>query len=468
MTHRAASLRRSLGAVVALALTTQAPAHAESLADALIAAYRTSGLLEQNRALLRAADEDVAQAVATLRPVIDYAANAQATYIPETPSALPPGSDFDNVTGTASAQLTADLLIYDFGASQIAVDAAKETVLATREQLVGIEQDVLLRAVSAYVGVQAAIAFVDLGENNVRLISEELRAARERFEVGEVTRTDVALAESRLASARSNLAASQGDLARAREEYNAVVGRFPQSLQPRPPAPQIPATEGAAKTVAQKTHPDIKGQQHRVMSAELNVERARRAMLPSVNGNATTTLGEGLNVRHSLGLNLSGPIYRGGRLSSIFRQAQAQRNAERGSLLTTERGITQNVGNAWATLQVANASLRATEEEVRAAEVAFRGFQEEATLGARTTLDVLDAEQDLLDARASRIQARADMYVATYQVLEAMGILTADHLGLGVPTYDPVAYYDAVDDAPVREVSPQGERLDRVINKLRP
>ncbi|RVV99902.1 transporter [Mesobaculum littorinae] len=439
-----------------IALPALAPmrAGAETLTDALIAAYRQSGLLDQNRALLRATDEDVAQAVAATRPVISYVLGS--TY---TNTQL--GDEL-----SSSAALSASMTLYDFGRNQLAIDAAKETVLATREALVDIEQQVLFRAVDAYMSVRQAAAVVNLRQNNLGLITRELDAARDRFEVGEVTRTDVSLAEARLAEARSGLAAAQGDLQVAREEYKAAVGNYPGALAQPPAAPQIPDTQAAALSVAVRTHPQIRQAMRQVTVAEINIDRAEAATRPSLSGNARVSVDQDFDDTSSVGIELSGPIYQGGAISSGIRQAQANRDSQRAALYVTRQNVEQAVGNAWAQLSVSIASLGATDEQVRAATLAFRGVQEEATLGARTTLDVLDAEQDLLDARQTRITAEINRYVAIYAVLRSMGLLTVDHLGLGIVTYDPSAYYNAVEDAPLREVSPQGERLDRVLKGL--
>lgn len=428
---------------------------ADTLSGAMVEAYRTSDLLDQNRALLRSADEDVAQAVSGLRPVIDYVANF--TYSDS--------SNFDNDT-SASAGLEASLLLFDFGQTQLTIDLQKETVLALRQALRGIEQDVLLRAVAAYLDVRLQIAFVNLRENNVRVIGQQLQAARDRFEVGEVTRTDVSIAEARLATARSSLAAAQGSLARAREEYNAVVGSYPGALNPPPAPPAIPASEQAAKAVARERHPDILEQRHRVMAAELGVAVAETRLYPRLNGTAGVTVNDEGNESGSVGINLRGPIYRGGNLSSVIRQAQAQRDASRSGLYIVVDRIEQSVGNAWADLAVAIASQRASEEGVRSARLALRGAQEEQQVGARTVLDVLDLEQDLLDVQTTLVSAQTDRLLAVYALLSSMGLLTVEHLGLNVPTYDPSAYYNAVRNAPVRDVSPQGEQLDRILKRL--
>ena len=444
----------SLG-LIGSSILAPATAKAESLTDALIGAYRHSGLLEQNRATLRAADEDVAQAVASLRPVLSYAASATFSQNWATGAS----------TLTSSLAINLEQLLYDFGATRLRVEVTKETVLATREALIGIEMQVLFNAVQAFLAVRNESAQVNLRQSNVRLIEQELRAARDRFEVGDVHRTDVAIAESRLAASQSGLAAAQGNLARAREAYRNAVGRYPGRLS-APTPPQTARSLNDALIVARRTHPDIRRAMRLVTVAELNIERSQAAMKPVLSLRGSIGTDQDLDSTSSLGLSLSGPIYQGGALSSAMRQAQANRDASRGSLHNTRHLVEQNVGNAWAFLSVAVASLQASREQVRASTVAFRGVQEEATLGARTTLDVLNAEQELLDARAAQITAETDRVEAVYSLLSSMGLLTVDHLGLGIVTYDPAAYYNAVKDAPNRFVSPQGEKLDRVLKSL--
>jgi outer membrane protein len=445
------ALSRLAGAALAAWLAA-VPAAAESLADALADAYRNSNLLEQNRALLRAADEDVAAAVATLRPVVNFIASA--TYAEP---ALR-----DNLSATMA--LTAEITLFDSGANRLGVDAARESVLAARQGLLALEQRVLLAAVSAYMDVVSTSEFVRLRQANVRLIGEELRAANDRFEVGEVTRTDVSIAEARLAGARANLAAAEGSLRVAVETFRAAVGRAPGALSGPGRTPQTAPSLEEAQAIAVRTHPAIRQAQHEVTVAEINAERARLGTRGRIVGDATVALDDQGDTNASVGLSFRQPIYQGGRLSALYRQALAARDAARASLLETRLAVEREVGTAWANLQVAQAQIAASEEQVRAAEVAFRGVQEEAELGARTTLDVLNAEQELLDARTARIDAGARQVVAVYSLLSAMGLLTVEHLGLGVPVYDPEAYFRAVRNAPATSV--QGRKLDRVMDAL--
>lgn len=444
--------------VTLFAMTVAAlPARSESLADALRDAYHNSGLLDQNRALLRAADENVAQSLAALRPVISWQASAAYSNSSTISNTLS-----QDLTGTLT--IAADLLIYDGGGSAIATEAQKELVLQTREGLIQIEQEVLFRAVSAYMDVRRTSEFLALRRSNVGVINQELRAARDRFEVGEVTRTDVSLAEARLAAARSLLAAAEGDLTRANEEFRAAVGRAPGNLAVVNPA-NLEHDIEAARAFAVRRHPDIIGAQHGVSAAELNIRRAEAALRPSLNGGASLSLNDSGAATQNLSLTYGGVIYQGGQLQSVIRQAQARRDASRSQLLVTTQGVSQNVGNAYAFLNVARASRDSSNQQVLAARTAFRGVREEATLGARTTLDVLNAEQELLDAQANAISAQADEVVRSYQVLASMGLLTATHLNLGVQSYDPAAYYNLVREAPAT-YSEQGQALDRVLRSI--
>ena len=448
-----AFVKRASGLAIA-AMIWAAPATSETLTDAFVAAYRDSGLIEQNRAVLRAADEDVATAITALRPVLNYAA----------------GINYSNPTLddhlSASLSLNASMLLYDFGRSQLGIDAAKETVLATRAALVDVENTVFLNTVRSYLAVRRSQAFVELRDNNVRLLSEQLRATRDRFEVGEVTRTDVSLAEARLAAARSGLAAEQGGLARAKEQYRAVVGRYPGSLAAPGRSPAIPSSEDSARSVARQQNPQVIQVQHQVKAVELIVQQAARSVYPSLNATGRVSIDNDGDDTQSIGLELSGPIYSGGAISSGVRQAIAQRDQVRAQLHTTGLLVDQEVGNAYANLAVSIASIDASQRQVKAATLALEGVREELQLGARTTLDVLDQEQELLDAQTNLVAAEVDKVVAVYEVLDAMGHLTAERLGLNVPIYDPAAYYNAVKDAPDGVYSPQGKKLDRVLRAL--
>lgn len=439
-------------AAFATGLAFSAPARSETLADALVSAYKNSNLIEQNRAVLRATDEDVASAIAQLRPVLEWVANVSLTDAPLRQDL------------STSLALQGQVLLADFGRSNIDIEIAEETVLATRQALVGIEQEVLFSAVSAYFGVRSALENVAINDNSVRVLGETLRATQDQFDVGEVTRTDVAQAEARLAAARASLAAAQGQLSASREAYKAATGRYPAALAGAPTPPALPASLDAARSIAQRSHPQIRQAQHQAAAADLGIARAAAERMPTLNGTASFNIQESGPNTSSLGLQMRQTIYSGGALSAQHRKAIANRDAARSSLLQTSVIVGQNVGQNWADIEVSRAQIVATERQITAATIAYEGVQEEAKLGARTTLDVLDAEQALLDARANRITAEANLQVAIYALMASMGLLTADYLNLGVPIYDPEAYYNAVKTAPVTSV--QGKSLDRVLEAI--
>ncbi len=468
------NLRRSLLAgTIGVGFLFPAASTAETLADALVGAYNNSGLLDQNRALLRAADEDVGLAKSALKPVVQWTAGVAQNFN----NTVSPGSAFvaagtrtNNDAMTTTVSLIASLLVYDFGSTMYSVEAAKETVLATRESLVSIEQQILLRAVSAYMGVIQTQQLVALRENNVRLLMQELRAARDRFEVGEVTRTDVALAEAQLAQARSGLAGAQGDLISARAFYKVAVGRDPGRLSAPPSLPNIANSIRNAKAMAVRRHPDILAVQHQVAAAELLIRSSEARMQPQVSIQGSVGLSETFGSEASsrtgaVGVQIGQTIYQGGALSAGVRRNRAQRDAQRGNLHVVVKDVERAVSDAYAGLSSARAQIEASQRQVRAARIAFQGVREEAALGARTTLDVLDAEQSLLDAQSSNVTAGTQIYVAAYSVLQATGQLTARDLKLPVQIYDPAAYYNLVKDSPAK-LSKEGKKLDRVLRAM--
>ena len=443
-----------LSCAAILMLATPSLAAAESLRDSLRNAYKNSGILVQNRALLRAADEKVADAIAALRPVISWSSKFAHAY-----------NDAAN-NDSLTTSLNAKWLLYDFGSSDLQTEALKKTVLATRQSLVAIEQNVLLRAATAHMNYRRSVEFVSLRSANVELIEQELRAAQDRFDVGEVTRTDVALAAARLASARASLASAQGELAKAAAEYHAVVGRKPGDLVTPSSLPELPKDASEAISTARSHHPELIRVKHEVAAAELVVKASQLAYRPRLEAGAgLANVDLDGEVTRSLSLTVSGPVYSGGAIASASRSAIAQRDATRARLHIAGLEVEQTVRNAFVVLEVARSTGEATDRQIEAAGVAFRGVREEASLGARTTLDVLNAEQELLDARVSRISTQIDEQIASYSLLAAMGKLTATALDLGVKTYDPSEYYNLVKSAP-RAKSKQGAALDRVLKGL--
>ena len=427
---------------------------AETLADALVSAYNQSGLIEQNRALLRAADEDVAQALQRLRPVLSFAA----------------GSNYNSDRGInggslSDASLTLQWTVFDGGSTSLRREGLQELVFATRADLMEVEQSVLINAVRAFMEVIKQEQTVVLRKNNLTLINEELRAVQDRFEVGEVTRTDVALATARLASARASLASAEGALLQAQANYVELIGREPKDLAEPDFRPKIPQAEGEALAIARASHPSIVSNRHRIAAAELNVQAARAGLGPSVNLFGSYTIDDDREENNTVGLTLNQTIYRGGELRSVVRQSIANAESARAQMAITQKALVADVTTSYANLKIVRATRLASEEEVSAATLAFEGVREEAALGARTTLDVLDAEQELLDAQVRFVSATADEVVALFTVLDTIGKLTAQELGLPVKIYDPTAYYSSVERGAL-SLTPEDSTLDRVIEPL--
>ncbi len=458
-------MMRSVLAIAALGLGLSLPfaGQTETLADALRSAYKSSHLLDQNQAVLRAADEDAAVAIAKLRPVISYTAQyAWRKYDNAAPAGALLTANFE--TDSAQQSLTASLLLYAGGRVRMGGDLAHEAVLATRAGLINVEQSVLLNAVAAYVNLQLKSEIVDLRASNTRLITKQLRAANDRFAVGEVTLTDVSVAEARLAAANAGLVAAQGDLNVAREAYKLAVGSYPGALARLPALPVLPKSLESARAIAQQNHPFILQSQHQAKIADIQLAMAKAAFGPSLSASIGLSEDDTGLGNTNAALQLSQTIYNGGERSALYRKALAEKESAAASLLQTSLTIDQNVANAWSGLQVAGASITANAAQIDAAQKAFDGVSEEASLGSRTTLDVLNAEQDLLAARSAKLEAEANRYIGVYQLLSVMGQLTAEKLNLGIPTYDVEAYAAAVKAAPL--TSARGAALDKIMSKI--
>jgi outer membrane protein len=450
----------TLGVIVA----TASPSFATTLTDALIQAYQTNPSLRVGRSGLRATDETVRQAKGALEPTISTGASFDK---------LDGTSPLTNTTPTTGVFIQASIPIYAGGTLLNAVDQARYNVLASRQSLIATEQQVLLDAVTAYMDVRRDIRNVELGVNSVRVLSEEVRAANERFEVGEVTRTDVAQAESRLAASESDLQTTRANLKRSINFYILTIGSKPKNLNIPPSTPKLPATTDAAEAVAIARHPNILLRQFNVKAAEKGLKIARGGVLPTISANASVTrnnnnsnsTGPTVSDRQTtsaIGLDLTQPIYQGGRLNSNQRQALALLEQSNAELQLSGLQVRENVKSTYAIWEASKASITARRKQVSAAQIAFDGASEEAKLGARTTLDVLNSEQDLLQAQNDLVAAIRDEYVSAYGVLAAMGLLTVEHLGLGVESYNPDVNYQAVSGA-----NKFGAQRQKIMDKLK-
>ena len=438
---------------VAVSIAVAGPSAGESLTDAFISAYRNSALLESTRALLRAEDESVAAAVAALRPTLVSAASITGRM-----ERSPAGQNVSRRTNDGRVRtalsLTAEWLLSDGGAGEFGTKAARETVLAARHTLVEVEQSVLMSAAIAFHDVILRNELLELAENGLRVFESQLEAAQGRFELGEVTRTDVSIVEARLASAKSELLLRRGELEIARESYRLATGTYPDGLLPPPPAPEIPISLESARNIARSHHPSILRAQHTVAAAQHAVRQAEiiRPLIylgGTVAANRDVGAWERGNDSASVSLTARMPLYYGGQFDSRLRRGIANLERARFELEQTTRVVDQEVAAAWTRLQIAKSSIEARELQVAATELALTGLKQEAGLGLRTTLDVIDSELDVLAAGNDLIAAKNDRNVAVYSLLASVGLMTVKHLGLGIPVYDPAKNLNRVQSAPV-------------------
>jgi len=393
----------------------------------------------------------VPQARAGKRPQVDAQLQGRTS--------ISSASQFDDPTRQATAALNMSLNLYDSGQTAAAVEQAKADGAAARARLRVDEQTVLLNAVAAFMDVRRDIQFVSVARDNVEVLQQEVRASTDRFELGEVTRTDVSLSQAALAASRANLASTQGQLQASREQFRAIVGVPPRDLREPPAPPALPRSLKEAEALAIREHPALLAARYDQTAAEFALRRAMAAGGPTVDLQGSVSIADSEdndpNSRRRIDTGATAqitgnlPIYSGGQRSSLQRQAQQNVSQAKFTVQNTARLIRQGVGVAWSGLEVARATVSANQRQVEAARIAFEGVREEATLGARTTLDVLNAEQDLRDAQVRLASSRRDAYVAAYQVLESVGLMTVEHLNLGIPSYNPDVYYSTVESGPV-------------------
>jgi outer membrane protein len=425
-----------------------------SLAEALGVAYETNPQLSAAQANLRAIDEEVAKANAGWRPSI----NAQGSWGPQQANI----SGYGTISAhPLQGQVTITQPLFRGGRTYAEIGRAKALVRAGRAQLTATEQSVLLDAVTAYMNVVRDEATVNLRQNNVDVLKKQRAETQERFNVGELTRTDVSQSQARLAGAQSELIVAQGQLAADRAVFAQVIGRPSEELEDFPALPQLPAAPEEALNVALQANPALVQSRENAKAADYAVDDAVGTLLPSLalqgqyqyqRGGFNTLGGVGssgaLSVTEKL-TSIQGvlnvPIYQGGADQAEVRQAKEYRSQAEMNIVTSDRSVRQAVQSAWETFVSAQATIKSNEEQVKADTIAFEGVRREQQVGGRTTLDVLNAQQELLNSQLSVVIAQRNTVVAAYQLLAAAGKLTAQNLGLKVTLYDPVEHYD--DDA---------------------
>ena len=435
----------------AIALLMPASLAAQTLEEALALAYQSNPTLLAARASLRQSDEEVARALSDWRPTITFNGNVGkavdylATGVRDQTGNNPETSDNRNPRGIS---VTAIQNIWKGGQTEANVSRTKNQVLSDRAKLLSAESSVLAQAVTAYMDVVQNQSVVELNFNQERYLQRDLEATQDRFRVGEVTRTDVAQSESRLAAARANRIAAEGQLSASRATYRRTIGESPGTLAGAQPLKDVPQSEDAALAAARERNFDAVRTRYAELAAGDAVDQTFGQLMPqfSLNGTYQQTYesltNSNVNDLAQISALVTMPLYDSGSVRAQVREAKELVAQRRNEYLQAVRDALQAATQQFQALTTAQAQLESLQAQMRAAEIALEGVKQEALVGSRTVLDVLNAEQELLNAQVSFVKAQHDAVVASYNLKSAVGELTAENLKLPVEIYDPVKHYD--------------------------
>lgn len=457
-------------AVFLTCIFTPALGRAETVFDAMSKAYELNSTLNSSRVGVRITDENVAIAKSGLRPTVNGSANvgylSQSKTKLSTGGFISPGSRLS----TGSFGITLDQTLFDGFQTPNNVHAAEAKVKASNEDLRSAEQDTLYAAVSAYTDVVANRQIVTLRRKNLAFLDEQLRAAEDRYRVGDGSRTDVAQAQASQAQALSQLASAEASVLSSEATYRQVVGEAPGNLQPaKPIAKLLPSTLKAAFAIAQTDHPAILGPEHLVGAAEFSVKSSEGALLPSASVEASVThlyqnYSPGISYSPNgdynsaaVGATLNVPIYQGGKASAEIRQAKESLTKARIEVDINRDQVRSALASQWGQCQAAQVAVQANRQAISAAQVALHGVIEERNVGQRSTLDVLDAQAALITTQINYVSSERDVVLTSYAILSAIGHLSASRLGLRVTEYKPDEHYRAVKDMWSGVRSPDGK-----------
>lgn len=450
-------MRRVSTVVSTLAVAVAAqPVHATTLQEALAQAYQTNPTLNAARAKLRGTDENVPLAKADGRPSV----SVSGTYEEQLHRETNPTFGTSIPRRSASGQATLSVPVYQGGIVRNSIRAADKGVEAGQAELRGTESSVFAQVVAAYLDVIADSAVVTFNMQNVRSLEVNLQASTDRFQVGDLTRTDVAQSDTRLALARASLESAQAQLISSKERYIALVGSEPVDLQPPPPLPGLPASPETAVEVALKDNPDLLSAKSTRDAAKYQVNAAKGQIAPRLSGfvrggysdylNSETKLNpaiapDGNSKSLAAGVQLTVPIYQGGRPGAATRQAVARESQAIEQTVLTERSVIAQTRSAYASWQASLQTIESTRKAVDSGSLSLEGVQAENKAGTRTILDILDSQRDLLNAQVQYVSAQRNAYVAGFSLIAAMGHAEARDLNLEVGTlYDPIAHYRTV------------------------
>ncbi len=440
-------------------------ASAATLEWALVQAYQNNPQLNAQRASVRATDESVPQALSGYRPKVSVTAtlgvqNTRTLSVSSSGGTTLAEGDF----APHGVGVTASQTLFNGFQTANRTRLAEGQVSSAREALRVLEQTVLLNAATVYMDMLRDTAIVDVQRSNVRVLNETLRQTRDRFNVGEVTRTDVAQSEAQLASGQYQLLNAESNLTTTRSNFRRVIGVEPNNLTPAAPVDRFaPRTLAAAIGLGLDQNPTVTAAMYGIDVANLQIKINEGALYPTVTLSGTAqknwenSLTQLEQTSYSAITSLTMPIYQGGSEYSLIRQSKESLAQQRLSFEQIRDQARQSVAQAWGQVQATKAQIEAAQAQVRSSETALNGVREEARVGQRTTLDVLNAQQALVNARVTLVTAQRDRVVASYNLLNAVGILSPLTLGLPTPVYDPRVHYHQVRDSWVGLRTPDGK-----------
>src|SRR5689334_1063537 len=444
------------------------PVLADTIEAALVRAYQNNPQLNAQRAQVRVTDENVPQALSGYRPKVAVTASAGYQY---TDTLSTQGGTRDVLVKTdihganppRSVGLTVTQNLYNGQQTANKTRAAESQVSGAREALRVLEQTVLLNAATIYMDYLRDSAIVEVQKSNVRVLEQTLKQTRDRFNVGEVTRTDVAQSEAQLAAGKTQELTAESNLTTTRSNFRRIIGNEPENLAPGSPVDRfLPSTLPSAVELSLIENPNVTAAMFGIDVNFLQVKVNEGALLPTVSLQASVqqayeqTLISPRSFGASAVAQVTVPVYQGGAEYSLIRQSKENLAQQRLNLETTRDQTRANVVTAWSQLEAGKAQVRSAQAQVTASEVALNGVREEAKAGQRTTLDVLNAQQALVNARVALVTAQHDRVVASYSVLNSVGRLSPQVLNLQTTTYDPSVHYQQVRDSWLGMRTPDG------------
>src|SRR5665213_3054045 len=450
-------------AVLLVAYAGLAPALGDTIEAALVRAYQNNPQLNAQRALVRSTDENVPQALSGYRPKVAITASAGYQYTDAVSSAFGSTVDFHGAQTPLSAGGTVTQTLYNGNQTANKTHAAEGQVSGAREGLRVLEQSVLLSAATIYMDYLRDAAIVEVQRSNTRVLEQTLKQTRDRFNVGEVTRTDVAQAEAQLAAGQTQQLTAEANLTTTRSNFRRIIGNEPAALAPGSPVDRfLPGTLPGAVELSLIENPNVTAAMFGIDVNYLQVKVNEGALLPTVSLQASVqqSYEQTMTIFRSFGASavaqLSVPVYQGGAEYSLIRQSKENLAQQRLVLEQTRDQTRANTVTAWGQLVAGKAQVASAQAQVTASEIALNGVREEAKAGQRTTLDVLNAQQALVNARVALVTAQHDRVVASYAVLGAVGRLSPQVLKLPTTSYDPSVHYQQVRDSWAGVRTPDG------------